>query len=131
MTARRVLLVDDNFDAVNMMALMVSHMGHQAAFVTDPTEALRTAMQIRPEIVFVDIGMPSLDGWELTRRLKQEPTLAGVRVFALTAYNSESDRQESKAAGCDDHLVKPVDPRFIESLLRIEARAAMPRSPVP
>jgi CheY-like chemotaxis protein len=95
---------------------MVERFGHKAEFALNGYAALKLAREFRPEIVFVDLVMPGLDGVELIRRLKKEFGEA-VRIIAVTAYGTDKDRERTTKAGCELHLLKPVEPRLIETLL--------------
>jgi two-component system, chemotaxis family, CheB/CheR fusion protein len=75
----------------------------------------------RPDLVFLDLGLPELDGYDVARQLRQRPGLEGVVLVAMTGYGQESDRERSKTAGFDHHLVKPVDPQRLQELLAIVA----------
>jgi CheY-like chemotaxis protein len=113
-----VLFVDDNTDASAVMVELVSAMGHKAESATDGRTALRVARRVRPEVIFVDLGLPDIDGCELARQLRQDPATANARIFVLTGSGREEDRARSLAVGCDGYHVKPLDARFLESLLR-------------
>jgi CheY-like chemotaxis protein len=114
---QRVLVVEDNPDTVHSFAKLVSQLGHKVEFATNGYAAVDLARSFRPEIVFVDLGLPGLDGHEVARRLRAELG-AQVRIIVVTAYGTDEDREASAQAGCEHHLVKPVDPQFIVSLLR-------------
>ena len=114
---RRILIVDDNADQAGTLHVLVQLMGHEARYACDGAQAIETARALRPHFVFLDLGLPGMDGFEVARRLRAEFGFA-LRIIALTAYGSESDREQSLAAGCELHLLKPADPRFVESLLR-------------
>jgi two-component system OmpR family response regulator len=116
-TPRRVLVVDDNVDAVETLVLLLRDMGHEVEFALNGHGAIDTARRFRPEFVFLDLALPGIDGYEVARRLKREPGLDGVRIFALTGSGQHDDRNLSLEAGCELHLVKPVDPTFLSSLL--------------
>jgi CheY-like chemotaxis protein len=112
---RRVLVVEDDLDTVHSLSEMVWRMGHKVEFAINGYAAIDIARQFLPEIVFLDLGLPGMDGFEVARRLKRE--LGDVRIVAVTAYGSEKDRERSFSAGCELHLVKPVDPLLIALLL--------------
>ena len=114
---RRVLIVDDNCDAAEMLAELLKLLGHSVAVAFDGPSALRAAPQIKPEVMLIDIGLPAMDGYELARRLKEIPELGDVRLFALTGYGQDSDRKRALEAGFLDHLVKPLDLARLESIL--------------
>ena len=108
-TPRRILIVDDNADAANSLALVLSLDGHVAEAVYSATEALSRASSFRPEVILLDIGLPEMDGYQVAHRLRQQPDLAGVRLVALTGYGQSDDVQRAREVGFDDHLTKPVD----------------------
>jgi CheY-like chemotaxis protein len=117
MTPRRVLVVDDNVDSANSIAMLLRERGHEVEVAHDGLKALELARRVRPEFVFLDLGLPGLDGFEVARALRREPGLQGARIIAVTGYAQESDRRRALEAGIDQHLVKPADPAFLESLL--------------
>ncbi len=117
---RRVLVVDDNEDGAEMLALQLQAEGHEAVAVHSGAEALDVAPSCRPDIAFVDIGMPGMDGYELARRLRRNPILSRTILVALTGYGQEEDIERSRAAGFDAHLVKPAD---IDAVRRMVALA--------
>ena len=116
--ARRILVVDDLHDSAMSLALVLQRLGHTAEFVTNPAKALAAARRLRAELVFLDIGMPQIDGYALARMLRQEFGFDAVRLVALTAWGRDEDRAESRRAGFDAHVTKPVDPETIESILK-------------
>jgi CheY-like chemotaxis protein len=117
MTVRRVLVVDDNVDTANSIAMLLREAGHDVDVAHDGHKALELARSARPEFVFLDLGLPGLDGFEVARALRREPGLQAVRIIAITGYGQEADRRKAQEAGIDQHLLKPVDPAFLESLL--------------
>jgi CheY-like chemotaxis protein len=106
---RRVLVVDDNVDAATGLSALLQSLGHETCVAYDGVEALRSAVEFRPDIVLLDIGMPGLDGYEVARRLRVLKRDRPLRIIAVTGWGKESDRQRSQEAGFDVHLVKPVD----------------------
>lgn len=115
--SRRVLVVDDNQDSAETIAMLIELWGHQARIVHNGPAALAEAPEWRPQVVLLDIGLPGIDGYEVARRLRQEPAMAGVMLVAMTGYGQERDRRMSSEAGFDHHLVKPVDPEVLQKLL--------------
>jgi CheY-like chemotaxis protein len=113
----RILVADDNHDAAQSLALMLSMDGHEVRTASDGVEALRAAEEFQPQLVVLDIGMPKLDGYETARRLRERPWAAETRLFALTGWGQEEDRERARRAGFDQHLVKPVDPEALSQLL--------------
>jgi len=116
-SSRRVLVVDDNQDSAETIAMLVELWGHQARIAHNGPAALAEAPLWRPQVVLLDIGLPGIDGYEVARRLRQEPVMAGALLVAMTGYGQERDRRMSSEAGFDHHLVKPVDPAVLQSLL--------------
>ncbi|BCS34749.1 hypothetical protein TBR22_A39750 [Luteitalea sp. TBR-22] len=115
--ASRVLIVDDNVDAADMLAHVLSARGHETRIAHDGVEALRACQDFVPQAAFLDLGLPVMDGYELASRLRELPGLADIRLIAVTGYGQESDRRRSRAAGFHHHLVKPVDISVLEALL--------------
>jgi len=113
----RILVADDNHDGAQSLALMLGMEGHDVRTASDGLEALRVAEEFRPQLVLLDIGMPKLDGYETARRLRERPWSRGTRLFALTGWGEEEDRERARRAGFDRHLVKPVDPELLSRLL--------------
>ncbi|MHB8815051.1 MAG: ATP-binding protein [Steroidobacteraceae bacterium] len=114
---RRVLIVDDNQDAANSLAVLLNMQGHEAQAVYSGSEAIRRIESFQPDIALLDIGLPEMDGYELAKRLRAMPRLRDVRLVALTGYGQAEDYQRSRAAGFDDHLPKPVDLTALERTL--------------
>ena len=117
MPRRRVLIVDDNVDAATTLELLLRSLGHETSVAHNGTEALRLADEFRPEVVLLDIGMPGIDGYEVARRLRTMKH-DQLRIVAVTGWGQEADRQRSKEAGFDLHLVKPVEPDELAKALR-------------
>jgi CheY-like chemotaxis protein len=107
--ARRILVVDDNKDALDLICEILTTLGHTVRSAADGVAALRVAREFRPEVAILDIGLPVMDGYELAGRLRSEFGPATPRMIALTGYGQESDHARSRAAGFESHLVKPVD----------------------
>jgi PAS domain S-box-containing protein len=105
----RVLVVDDNIDAAEMLAEWFVAIGHRVQVATDGPTALERAADFKPQVALLDIGLPVMDGYEVARRLRELPGCAATRLIALTGYGQESDHERSRRAGFEDHLVKPVD----------------------
>jgi CheY-like chemotaxis protein len=116
MRSRQVLIVEDNADHAQTLGLILELKGHNLQIASDGAAAIEMARRIRPDVVLLDLGLPGVDGFEVARRLKREHG-DSVRIIAISAYGTETDRRQSFEAGCEVHLMKPADPRFIESLL--------------
>ncbi len=114
---RRLLVVDDNKDAAESMSMLLEMWGHEVACAYDGPTALETAEQWQPEAVFLDIGLPGMDGYEVAERLRELPQAKDAVLIAITGYGQEDDRLRSRRAGIDHHLVKPVSPDALRSLI--------------
>ncbi len=125
--ALRVLVVDDNVDAAELLAESVRLMGHVAQAAYDGPAALRIAARFRPDLALLDIGLPVMDGYELARHLRELPGLEALRLVAVTGYLQEADRRHTTAAGFARHLVKPIHIEDLEELLAGEPAPRGPR----
>jgi CheY-like chemotaxis protein/anti-sigma regulatory factor (Ser/Thr protein kinase) len=114
----RILIVDDNQDAATMLAEALSAGGHVTSMAPDGPAALRTAVQFKPDVALLDVGLPVMDGFELARQFRLLPELNRTRLIAVTGYGQEHDRRRSASAGFDLHLVKPVDIERLGQLVR-------------
>ena len=114
---RRILIVDDNVDALDSTARLLELSGHEVFSATDGKSALEAAGRLLPEVVLLDIGLPMLDGYEVARRIRAEAWGRDLTLVAITGWGQESDRRRSQEAGFDSHLVKPVDSRQLARLL--------------
>jgi signal transduction histidine kinase/ActR/RegA family two-component response regulator len=117
----RVLLADDNIDFASSLAFILGGLGHEVAVTHDGEQALAVAREFRPEVAFLDIGLPKLHGYALARELRARPETRGARLVAITGWGQERDRQQAREAGFDEHFVKPVS---VEQIL--EVIAALP-----
>ena len=114
--ARKVLIVDDNKDAAETLGVLLRISGHEVRVSTESTAALAIAKEFAPEIVFLDIGMPIMDGYQVAHALRHEEACRRSVLVALTGWGQEEDRRRSQEAGFDLHLVKPVEPKFSTTL---------------
>lgn len=113
----RVLVVDDNIDAAETLCAILDMMGHQAEMVHDGAQALAKAPQFRPDVIFLDIGLPDMSGYDVARALRQTPSGSGCVLVALTGWGGEDDRSQADAAGFNHHLTKPAQLNAIGELL--------------
>ncbi len=113
----RVLVVDDDRDAGEMLALALRTRGHHAEIAKDGHEALRICDGFTPHVALLDLGLPGMDGYELAARLRERPGLEHTRLVAVTGSGQTADRQRTRAAGFDVHLVKPIDLNEVEASL--------------
>jgi CheY-like chemotaxis protein len=121
---RRILVVDDNLDAAASLALLLEMKGNDVRTARDGREALGLAEQFRPEMIFLDIGLPGLDGHGVCRRIREQPWGHELPIVALTGWSQEEDRRRSRQSGFTHHLVKPAEPALIDRLL-----AGLPNEP--
>jgi CheY-like chemotaxis protein len=91
---------------------------YEVAFAADGAEGLRKAVELRPDLILMDLSLPVVDGWEATRRLKADPELARIPVIAVTAHAMAGEEEQARAAGADDFLSKPVDEALLLTMLR-------------
>jgi PAS domain S-box-containing protein len=117
LSARRILVVDDNSDSAQSLAMVLRVTGNEVRLAQDGPSALQVAKEFRPELVLLDIGLPGMDGYEVARRMRQMPEMKGSVLVAQTGWGQEEDRRRSRDAGFHDHLVKPLDPAALQSLL--------------
>ena len=113
----RILVVDDNLDAATTLARILRLSGHEVEIVQDGAAALLAARRLRPAFIFLDIGLPGMDGFQVAESLKREPGLERARVIVVTGSASEEDRDRLRDAGVDYYLVKPVDVDLVVSLV--------------
>jgi signal transduction histidine kinase/ActR/RegA family two-component response regulator len=118
----RVLIVEDNLDAAEMLELAVSRLGHDTRLAHDGATAVTVATQFEPDVMFLDIGLPVMNGYAVARRLREMPGLNHIHIAALTGWGQDEDRRKAREAGCDSHLTKPLSPAALEDLLATMAR---------
>jgi CheY-like chemotaxis protein len=122
---RRILVADDNPDCVEMLALLLTKLGHEVETAADGITAIEVADAFRPDVVLLDIGMPRLDGYGAARWIREQPWGADVLIIAQTGWGQPDDRRRAFEAGFDDHLTKPVD------LVRLQRALASATKPGP
>jgi CheY-like chemotaxis protein len=113
----RVLIVDDNQDAADSLALLLRLKGHEVETIYAAEGVVERARVFEPAIVLLDLGLPGIDGYEVARILRETPELSGLRIIAITGYGRTEDRERTQAAGFNDHLIKPVDLSRLDRLL--------------
>jgi signal transduction histidine kinase/ActR/RegA family two-component response regulator len=121
----RILIVDDNQDAADSLAVLLRGDGHSVHVVYDGTQALTSVRELRPSVVLLDIGMPGMDGYQVCRQIRRDPVAVTIKIVALTGYGQPADKERTQEAGFDAHLVKPVDLRaLIELFAKFHAHPA-------
>jgi signal transduction histidine kinase len=113
----RVLIVEDNPDAAEMLELTVLRLGHVTRLARDGASALTAAAEFAPDVIFLDIGLPVMNGYAVARTLRGMPAFNHVHIAAVTGWGKEEDRQKAREAGCDSHFTKPLSPSMLEDLL--------------
>jgi CheY-like chemotaxis protein len=114
---RRILVVDDNEDAAETLGLLLDTMGHDVRVTHDGPAALEAVNDFTPDVVFLDIGMPGMNGYEVARRMRAIAELDATVLVAVTGWGQDEDRERSREAGFHLHVVKPVDAAGLRSLL--------------
>jgi len=117
-TPKRILVVDDHVDTAQSFAALLRALGHEVEAVTNSAHVEARVAELEPHIVFLDIGMPGIDGWEIARRLRERFQPEVLRLVAMTAHGSADAHVQSRRAGFDAHLTKPADILLLESILR-------------
>ncbi len=118
-TSLRILVVDDNIDAADVLTMVLSDEGQHVRTAYDGREALDAASRERPDLVFLDIGLPKLDGYEVARLMRADPALKDTYIVALTAYGSPADKIRALEGGIDMHVTKPIEPPTIRAVFEL------------
>jgi CheY-like chemotaxis protein len=122
--ACRILVVDDNQDGADLMAILLRLQGHAVEVAHDGVTALKSAAAFDPDVVLLDIGLPGLDGYAVANQLRDTATRRLPCLIAMTGYGTDEDRQRTQEAGFDHHIVKPIEPAELNALLA-QSTAAM------
>jgi PAS domain S-box-containing protein len=122
--AEKILVVDDNRDAARTMAILLESEGHEVQTAFSGEEAVTQAATFRPDVIFMDLGMPTVDGYEATRRIRALDANLRPTIIALTGWGQPADRQRASDAGMDGHLVKPADPALLRQVINHRQGAA-------
>jgi two-component system OmpR family response regulator len=123
---RRVLVVDDHEPTAVALSRLMGLLGHEVRIAADGSAALEVIEGYRPDLVFLDLGLPRVDGCAVARQMRSDSRMSGVTLIALTGYGSDEDRTRVRDAGFDYHLLKPVTIRTLESLLESPRHASTP-----
>jgi CheY-like chemotaxis protein len=121
-STRRILVADDNVDAARSLAMLLELMGHDVRTANDGVEAVEQTTAFEPDVVFLDLGMPRMDGIEAAKRIRDLPVGTDTMLIALTGWGQENDRRKTLEAGFDLHVVKPVQATQLEAILAQERR---------
>jgi len=112
-----ILIVDDNAANLKLARVLLSGEGYEVKTAADAAEALVLLQNFRPRLILMDLQMPRMDGFDLTRRLKADPEMKGIVILALTAYAMKGDEEKARAAGCDGYVSKPIDTRALPGVI--------------
>jgi CheY-like chemotaxis protein len=119
--ARRILVVDDNLDAAELVAELLALQGHQVVVACNGADALAAADRLHPDVVFLDLGMPNMDGYQVASALRRSNKCSSARIVALTAWGNAQARAKARISGFDAHLLKPT------CLAKLMCEASLPR----
>jgi len=114
----RIVVIEDHQDTADLMHEILRDAGHEVRVAYDGKSGVTAALTLPAEVVLCDVGLPDIDGYEVARRLRADDITAQARLVALTGYDGDDELQRATAAGFDRHVVKPIDPLLLESLLR-------------
>ncbi len=117
MAGEPILIVDDNPSNMKLMTFLLEKSGYEVRTAVDAGEVFATLSDFRPRLILMDLQLPGIDGFEITRRIKADPRMKGVVIIAITAYAMKGDEQRALAAGCDAYVTKPIDTRALPQLL--------------
>jgi CheY-like chemotaxis protein len=117
MAGEPILVVDDNPANLKLLRMLLTGESYDVRTAGDAGEALAVLQEFTPRLILMDLQMPGMDGFELTRRLKADPATAGIRIVALTAYAMKGDEDRARAAGCDGYVAKPIDTRTLQGVV--------------
>ena len=115
--ACRILVVDDNQDGADLMAVLLRLQGHAVEVAHDGVSALKSAAAFEPDVVLLDIGLPGLNGYAVAKQLRENKQARPQCLIAMTGYGTDEDRQRTETAGFDHHIVKPIEPAELNALL--------------
>lgn len=131
MSAGRILVVDDHPSNLKLVRVILECEGFEVQTAQTGVEAMAHLAGFRPELVLMDLQLPGMDGFELTRRIKADPATRGVVVVAATAYAMKGDRERAMEAGCDGYLAKPLDTRRLAATLAAHLEGYSSQRPQP
>ena len=114
----RIVVIEDHEDTADLMHELLREAGHEVRVALNGEDGVQAARALPAELVLCDVGLPDIDGYEVARRLRADGTTARVRLIALTGYDGDDEAQRARDAGFDRHVVKPIDPQMLDSLLR-------------
>ena len=116
-STKRILLIEDNHDVAEMLAVYLQQLGHEVIQAHDGLTGLDAAVRHQPAVLVCDIGLPGLDGYEIARRVRNIPDLQACQLIAVSGYGDSTDRERARAAGFSHHITKPADPVLLAELI--------------
>jgi two-component system, chemotaxis family, CheB/CheR fusion protein len=116
-SSKRILVVDDSSVQAKSLSMLLELMGHEVRLAHDGPSALQISTEFRPDIALIDVGLPGMSGFEVARRIREQPELRHMVLIAQTGWGREEDREQSREAGFDHHLAKPIDHQLLEKIL--------------
>lgn len=126
-----LLVVDDNAMNLKLVEYILTHKGYAVSTAVDAHTALAAIAATRPRLILMDLQLPGIDGFEVTRRLKSDPATADILIVALSAYAMKGDRERALQAGCDGYIAKPVNTRLLSDLVAQYLDGTLPARPSP
>jgi CheY-like chemotaxis protein len=121
---KRILVVDDSQVQAKSLGMLVEMMGHQVRIAHDGQSALQLLSEFNPDVALIDVGLPGMNGYELARRIREQPQFASIMLIAQTGWGREEDREQAREAGFDHHLPKPINHELLERILAEPVREA-------
>jgi CheY-like chemotaxis protein len=118
MASEPILIVDDNQLNLKLTRILLEKNGYLVRTAGDGNEALALLAEFNPRLILMDLQLPGMDGLEVTRRIKNNPSMSDIIVVALTAYAMKGDEEKARAAGCDGYITKPIDTRTLPTQIR-------------
>lgn len=118
----KLLIIDDTENNRILLSRRLKPRGHEILLAEDAEQGIALAKEHQPQLIFMDVGLPGMDGWQATRALKSDPATAGIRIIALTAHAMSGDRDKAIEAGCDEYESKPID--FAALFVKVDALLA-------
>jgi CheY-like chemotaxis protein len=115
--SKRILVVDDSKVQAKSLSMLLELMGHEVRLAYDGPSALQLAAEFIPDVALIDVGLPGMNGYEIARRIREQPELRHMVLIAQTGWGREEDRETSRQAGFDHHLPKPIDHQLLEKIL--------------
>lgn len=125
----KLLIIDDTENNRILLSRRLKPRGHEILLAEDAEQGIALAKEHQPQLIFMDVGLPGMDGWQATRALKSDPTTANIRIIALTAHAMSGDRDKALEAGCDEYESKPID--FAALFVKVDALLTFPSGATP